>query len=134
MTPENPTTRAAKRYTQAVYLTLLASVITAYLSRTWLQHGLTAPARIMVAVLPAVPMLFCYLSAFRFMRETDELQARGIVDSTAVAGAITVTAAVIYSFLENAGFTRLSAEWTWGIFGVSWSICAAIFLWKYRHA
>lgn len=132
MKSRNPVTRANRRYRLSMLIAMVAYMGTLFGSITWLQHGLTGPARIFVALLPAVPVVFIFRAALRLLRETDELEARTIVESFALAGAITAMAAVTYGFLEGVGFPKLSAWWTWMVLMGSWPICRFIVLRKYR--
>jgi hypothetical protein len=56
----------------------------------------------------------------RQVRRMDEYQRSVMLETIAVAFAITGGVTFTYGFLENAGYPRLSMFTVWGVMGVSW--------------
>jgi hypothetical protein len=86
--------------------------------------------RTMLAVLPALPVLWMLWSVHVFMARTDELIRRVHKEALAVAAGVTAAFSIVYGLLEeSAGFPHLSARWAILVMGVAWAI-SSLLLWR----
>jgi len=123
MADTNPTAVAKRRYIIALCGCMAAYAVILIPAIWLLSHDVVAgPLRYAVALAPAVPIVFVWLTILRYWATTDELERRVMLESLGVAGAITALLAATYGFLEGAGLPHLSAWWTWTVFMASWLV------------
>jgi hypothetical protein len=77
--------------------------------------------RTAVALLPMLGVLVIIWVVVRHMRRVDEYVRLKVLEHIACAAGITVGFAFTYTFLEDAGFPRLSMVTVWFVFGGSWA-------------
>jgi hypothetical protein len=82
--------------------------------------------RTVVLVLPMIGFLLAIWAIARQVRRMDEYQRILILESFAIAAAITAGLSFTYGFLESAGYPRLSMFWVWGVMGGSWFLVALV--------
>jgi hypothetical protein len=112
-----------------------AYVVEIVLSR-WLLRGPMREAgrgwQVVVAMMPAVPMVFVLAAVVRLVRATDELCRQIYLESLAIAGGATALVAVSYGLIEGDGFPRMSAWWTYVIFMTAWAVATPFVRRRYR--
>lgn len=131
MNATNPTTQAQRRYVIEFTLAVAAYLVVLFATRLAFRN-LTGPWEPVVALLPVVPVIAVFVAVLRWLRATDELNRRIIVDSLAIAGGITALLAATYGFAESDFLPRPSAWWTWCVFMFTWAICATILRRRYQ--
>ncbi|MBV8490283.1 MAG: hypothetical protein JO199_07120 [Candidatus Eremiobacteraeota bacterium] len=128
MKPDNPTTKATRRYLTGLTLAITAYVVVLFAAYTAVERWQPAgPVRYLLLLAPLIPVAFLIPLVVRFLRETDEFERRIVTESLAIAGGVTAILAVTYGFLENTGLPHLSAWWTWVVLMGSWLV-ARIFV------
>jgi hypothetical protein len=84
--------------------------------------------RIVIALLPIIPVGLVFAAAVRFLLRTDELERQIAVISLAMAGGATALLSVTYGFLEVFRFLPPPSAWlTWSTFMLAWFI-ASVFV------
>ena len=77
---------AGKRYIRALWPIMIAYSISVFLSFWLIKRGIEwAPLRALVAVLPALALVFLMRAALRYLREIDELQRRIETEAIGIA-------------------------------------------------
>ncbi|HXB01736.1 MAG TPA: hypothetical protein VNV15_02830 [Opitutaceae bacterium] len=79
-----------------------------------------------------IPFVFFFVAAVRYTLRTDELNRKIIVESSAIAGGATALIALMYSFLERAGYPKPHAQWAYFTFMISFAIAALFFRRRYK--
>ncbi|MHB8179165.1 MAG: hypothetical protein ACYDA5_10510 [Vulcanimicrobiaceae bacterium] len=128
----NPTSQASRSYGVWVLAAMLVYFGLLFGSVVLLQRGVTGPLRILVAVVPALPIYVIFLAVVRYLARTDELQRRIQVESLALSAGVTAVLAVTYGFLENVGLPTPSAWWTWSVLGGVWLLASLGLRLRYR--
>jgi hypothetical protein len=118
----NPTTQAQKRYVFEFTLSIIAYIIVLFASVYWLNHGVTGPLKIVVAVVPVFPIIGIFIAGLRWYNGTDEYNRHVASTSMALAGCVTALCAVTYGFLENAGLPKMSVWLIYVLFMTVWGI------------
>jgi hypothetical protein len=62
----------------------------------------------------------------RHLGRIDQFQRRRLLETFAIAAAITAGLSFSYGFLETAGFPRLSMCTVWMVMGGSWGLVACV--------
>ncbi len=86
------------------------------------------PDGLVRTVLLASPMLgfLCAIWAIaRHVSGIDEYQRKFVLETWAIAAALTAAATFSYGFLETAGFPRISMFAVWGIMCGAWALVCA---------
>ena len=86
------------------------------------------PASLLRTVLLASPMLgfLCAIWAIaRHLNGIDEYQRKFVLETWAIAAALTAAVTFSYGFLETAGFPRISMFAVWGIMCGAWALVCA---------
>ncbi len=124
MKRDNPTVIASRTYKVQLTLTMVAYAIVLFGGIFFVKHfGIGGWLRVVILMLPLVPVAFMLPAILGFMRGTDEFTRRRFIDSLAIAGGITAALSVTYGFLEiAAGLPAPSAWWTWMVVMFSWGI------------
>lgn len=126
ISPDKANRQAAAHVITAVVTYLVLHALCTHLQEGMPQGGL----RILLAVLPALPVLWFLWSVHRYIANTDELHRRVHMEALAVAAGITAAFSIIYALLEeSAGFSHLSARWAFLVLGLAW-IGSGLVLWR----
>ena len=116
----------------------------AYLATTWISLRLLSGAladaplglRVLVGLLPIIPIGFAIRAVVRLARTGDELQQRIDVDSLAVAALVTGLGSLTASLLVQAGAFRPSAQdvlaWVFPALSVTYVIARVAAARRYR--
>ncbi len=100
----------------AVYAVLLFSAIS--FGRPMAAGAL----RTVVLLLPMIGFGLMIWTIARHVRRIDEYRRQNLLETFAIAAAITAAATFSYGFLETAGFPRLSMFTVWPLMGGSWML------------
>jgi hypothetical protein len=124
---------ANRKYTTRFTLAMIGYIVALVASLTILQSmELPGAAKIVVAVLPVVPILFGFYAFMDHIRSMDELQRKiqfeGFAFSLGMTGIITFTV----GFLENAGVPTFSLIWVLPISIAMWALGSAIAAKRYE--
>ena len=98
----------------------------------WARSLGESPWRFVVVLLPMIGVAACTWAMMRISRETDEMQARKVLEALVISAAGTVIASMAYGFMEEVGAPHISLMWVtvvWAFFfgvGMLWST------WRYR--
>lgn len=98
----------------------------------WARSLGESPWRFVVVLLPMIGVAVCTWAMMRISRETDEMQARKVLEALVISAAGTVIASMAYGFMEEVGAPHISLMWVtvvWAFFfgvGMLWST------WRYR--
>ncbi len=95
-------------------------------------RGVAPEWRAVLAVLPAVPILFVIRAFVRFLRGTDELQRRIQLESLAVAFGGGAFLAVAGGLLESAGVLHINPFWLYGAMMTLWVVALAVTSRRFR--
>jgi hypothetical protein len=109
----------------AVYIVLLFGAI---------RFGRPMPdgaLRTAILVMPMIGFGLAIWAIARHIGRIDEYMRRTLLETFAIASAITAAVTFSYRFLETAGFPRLSMFSVWPVMGSAWAlVCLARFLLK----
>jgi len=122
-----------KRYMNEFTLSMIAYVAILLASVYAIQNILMAqPLKIIVAVLPVIPVAFVLIAVMRLLKDSDELQQRmhllAITSSAVLTGFITFT----YGFLENLGFPPFPTIWVLPMMLALWGLGLGYFSRRYQ--
>ena len=110
----------------AVYVVLLFGSI--YVGRR-VDEGVL---RTVIMVIPMIGFGLMIRAIARHVARIDEYQRQRLLESLALAFAITGGLTFTYGFLETAGFPRLSMFTVWIIMGASWGAVSCMRNWWTR--
>jgi hypothetical protein len=109
----------------AVYIVLLFSAIR--FGRPMADGTL----RTIVLLMPMIGFGLAIWAIARHVSRIDEYMRRSMLETFAIAAAITAAVTFSYGFLETAGFPRISMFTVWPVMGTAWGlVCFARFLLK----
>jgi peptidoglycan/LPS O-acetylase OafA/YrhL len=125
--------KLAKRY----YVELSAAMVLyvlALIASIWVLQGgwIADDWRLIVALLPCVPLFLVVIAILRQLRQDDELQRKIQFEALAFAFAGTALTTFGYGFLENVGFPKLPTFGIWPIMAVLWIAGLLIVRRRYR--
>jgi hypothetical protein len=121
-----------RRYLLEVAVAMLAYMGAIMLSTRLLHGSVTGGLRVLIALLPLLPLIFMFVAVIRFVRYTDEMLRRVHIQAFAIAAGATAFLALTYGCLEMAGFPRLSAWWTFFCIDVIWGLAVWILERRYQ--
>jgi hypothetical protein len=107
----------------AVYMALLIPSVT---------YGSAMDAGALKTAALVCPMIGFFLMIWAVARQVgrmDEYQRGVMLETFAVAAAVTAGVTFTYGFLENAGYPRLSMFTVWGVMGSSWLVVGVFRRW-----
>jgi hypothetical protein len=122
-----------KRYGREFTLSMIAYMAMLIGSVYTIQNiPMIQPVKIIVAVLPAVPVVFVLIAVMHLLADSDELQQRmhllAITCSAVLTGFITFT----YGFLENLGFPPFPTIWILPMMFALWGLGLGYFSRRYQ--
>lgn len=121
-----------RRYLWEVAAAMLAYMGAIMLSTHLLHGSVTGTPKVLIALLPLLPLVFMFMAVIRFVRYTDELLRRMHVQAFAIAAGVTAFLALTYGCLEMAGLPRLSAWWTFFCIDVVWGLAVWVLERRYK--
>jgi hypothetical protein len=104
----------------AVYIVLLAASI------RWGRPMADGLARTIVLLSPMIGFALMIRAIARHVARIDEYQRLRMLESVALAFAITGAVTFSYGFLETAGFPKLSMFAVWIVMGASWGLVGIV--------
>ncbi|WP_157973735.1 hypothetical protein [Desertihabitans aurantiacus] len=116
----------AKTYHRELAVAIAAYVVLLLIAVLALPALETSPWRWPLMVLPVLPGLGVAWALLRFIRRSDELQSRIVVESLAIGFALGSLATLGYGFLQLAGAPPLSWIFVWPVYGLSWAVGSLI--------
>ncbi|MEV4781423.1 hypothetical protein [Burkholderia sp. LMU1-1-1.1] len=134
-TQAEPKFSAAERKAGAAYLRELFGGIAIYiallvLSIIYGQAMETGPLKTAVLTCPMIGFALMIWAIARQVGRMDEYQRIVMLETFALAAALTAAVTFTYGFMENAGYPRLSMFYVWGVMGCSWLIIGLLRCWK----
>jgi hypothetical protein len=109
----------------AVYIVLLFSAI--HFGRPMAEGTL----RTIILLTPMIGFGLAIWAIARHVSRIDEYMRQTMLETFAIAAAITAAVTFSYGFLETAGFPRISMFAVWPVMGGAWGlVCLARFLLK----
>lgn len=111
----------------AIYLVLLV------VSICWGGPLAEGPVRTAALLAPMLGFGLMIRAIVRHVSRIDEYQRLRLLESMALAFAITGAVTFSYGFLETAGYPRLSMFAVWGVMGASWGLVCAVRAWRERR-
>lgn len=97
-----------------------------FLAAHWLRNQPAEPWRVLVALLPLVPVALVFVAVLRFMLHTDEMIRRVHINALAIAAGLTAFLALTWGCLEMVGLPKPSAWWTFVCLDVVWGMAAFV--------
>ena len=98
-----------RRYNREFSFSMIGYAITLIASITILKRiELAQSLKVIITLLPAIPVTFVFIAVMRAVRDSDELQQRVHLLATTFAAVLTGLVTFTYGFLENIGFPKLS--------------------------
>lgn len=107
---DNATPALRRRYLRELLPSMLAYVLTLWLSVWWLQHLQAPLLRAAVALLPFPPVAFAVRAIVRYVRDADELQRRIELEAVSIATACVSLGYLAGGFLQAARVIDVSAS------------------------
>jgi hypothetical protein len=132
MNPQpNPAANALRSYCWQGGLSMTAYFIAVYVIGSYVHpNAMANPWRILVALLPIIPIIFAAVAFIRFFRATDELKRQIIVTTFAIAGGVYVFFNITCGLLVVAGIPKPSALCAFYVFSGSAAIASVLL---HRH-
>ena len=109
-----------------VYVVLLFSAI--HFGRPMAEGVL----RTVILVTPMIGFGLMIRAVARHLARIDEYMRRQLLETFAIASAVTAGLSFTYGFLETAGFPRLSMFTVWVVMGASWGLVGCVRRWLAR--
>ncbi len=98
-----------------------------------LRQGPAPWLKLVLALLPTLPVIWVMWSVIRYLGRTDELQRRVHLESLAIAAGVTAFLTLTYGFLEEfAGLPHIAAWWTFVLIDVVWAVTGCVLWRRYR--
>lgn len=112
----------------------IAAYVGAMLLAGHALHGwkLSEPIKLLIALVPLIPLALVFLAVIRFIRHTDEMLRRLHIEALAIAAGTTAFLALLYGCLELAGFPPLSVWWTFMSIDLIWGFTVCVLQWRRR--
>ncbi len=96
------------------------------------RFELPQAARVLLAVIPALPTLLVFVSILRGLRDSDELQQKVHFQAVVFAASLTALLTFSYGFLEGVGFPRMPTMLVLPLMFGLWGLGLAIFWRRYQ--
>jgi len=98
-----------------------------------IKHSNPGPWRYLLAVLPALPVIWVMWSLYKFLTRADELQRRLHLEALSVAAGVTALLTLTYGFLEDfAGLPHIPAWWTFVVIDIVWGATHCVLRNRYK--
>lgn len=130
---DNPTTLAARRDVLEVLISMALYVGVLFASIYGLNAGISGAWRMVVALLPILPIAAVFAACVRFLRNTDEMERQITFESLALSAGVTAMLAVTYGFLQNGAHLPCPDPWwTYGVIMAGWLVARPFVARRYR--
>ena len=122
-----------KRYMREFFSSMIAYALVLVASIQVIKAvELPQTLKVIVAILPTIPIVFVIIAIMRALQDSDELQQKvqfnAIMFSAVTTGLITFS----YGLLENVGFPSFPTIWILPIMFMLWGLSLAYFWKKYQ--
>lgn len=107
----------------AIYLALLLPSV---IYGPTMDHGIV---KIAVLICPMIGFFLMIWAVARQVGRMDEYLRGAMLETIAIAAAVTAGITFTYGFLENASYPRLSMFAVWGVMGSSWLVVGLLRRW-----
>ena len=108
----------------AIYAALLVASI------VYGQAMDAGPRKTAVLMCPMIGFVLMIWAIARRVGRMDEYQRIIMLETFALAAAVTAAVTFTYGFMENAGYPRLRMFYVWGLMGFSWLVIELLRCWK----
>jgi O-antigen/teichoic acid export membrane protein len=122
---------AGRAYAREFFAAMLGYVILLPISILVAQR-LDPPVRVLVVLVPIIPLAFALRAYVRFLGRMDELARRIQLEALGFAFGAAGMLTLSYGFLEGVGFPELSYIWVFPLMIALWGIGTAIASRRYR--
>ncbi|HEY3859883.1 MAG TPA: hypothetical protein VGM47_09795 [Gammaproteobacteria bacterium] len=99
-----------------------------------IKHAAPTPSlKVVLALIPTLPVIWVMWSLYVFLEHADELQRRVHLTSLSLAAGVTAFLTLTYGFLEDfAGFPHIPAWWTFVIIDMVWGASSCVLWCRYK--
>lgn len=99
-----------------------------------IKHGApSASMKVVLALIPTLPVIWVMWSLYVFLDHADELQRRVHLTSLSMAAGVTAFLTLTYGFLEDfAGFPHIPAWWTFVVIDLVWGATSCVLWCRYK--
>ncbi|HVC37814.1 MAG TPA: hypothetical protein VNF46_05370 [Gammaproteobacteria bacterium] len=124
---------ASRRYKYHVFMAMGLYIMVLFVCIHYLKTTPPGALRIVLALLPTLPVTWVMWSLFMFLTRADELQRRVHLESLALAAGVTAFLSLTYGFLEDfAGLPHIPAWWTFVVIDIVWGATGCVLWRRYR--
>lgn len=124
--------KARRMYTKEFAVRWIGYIIVSYITARLGNSGVGPMWRVVLAVLPIVPLAFAFRACVRYWRSSDELQRRIQSESCVIAFGSTVFVALVYGMLESVGLPHINMYLFIAVMIGFWSVAEAFLSRRYR--
>lgn len=122
-----------RRYMKELFLSMTAYIVILTTSLTILKnYEFSKFWQVVIALSPAIPVVFVIIAIMRLLIDSDELQQRVQLLATSFAAAVTGLVTFSYGFLENVGFPKFPTFFVFPMLIAIWGISLGYFSRRYR--
>lgn len=122
---------ADRRHRRRVWIGMCVYVVLILGCIYLIKHAApSTPLKVVLALLPTLPVIWLMWSLFEFLTHADELQRRVHLTALSMAAGVTALLSLTYGFLEDfAGLPHIPAWWTFVVIDMVWGATACV-LWR----
>ena len=122
----------SRSYSREMTGALLAYAVLLVAALTFGRPMADGPLRTAVLLTPMAGFALMIWAMARHLRRIDEYLRQSMLESVAIAAAITAGLTFTYGFLENAGYPRLSMFAVWPLMAMAWGLTNGLRAWLAR--
>lgn len=122
--------KAAARYLRELFGSIAIYIALLVPSVTYGPAMEPGPLKTVALTCPMIGFLLMIWAVARQVGRMDEYQRIVMLETFALAAAITAAVTFTYGFMENAGYPRMSSFWVWGVMGSAWLGIGLFRRWK----
>lgn len=124
--------KVAKAYRRELWLSILVYMALLFASIRFGRPLADGAFRTAILVTPMAGFGLMIWALARHLSRIDEYQRARMLESFAIAAAITAGLSFTYGFLETAGFPKVSMFNVWIVMGISYGLVGAVRKWLSR--
>lgn len=102
-TSDEPVRAAHRRYVREFFPAMAAYVVLLFVSLSLLKHVQAVPLKVLIALLPILPIVFVVRAMVRFVMASDELEQRLQLEAICIASLSVGLLSFAAAFLRSAG-------------------------------
>ena len=122
----------SRSYSREMTGALLVYAVLLVAALTFGRPMAEGPVRTAVLLTPMAGFGLMIWAVARHLRRIDEFMRQSMLESVAIAAAITAGLTFTYGFLENAGYPRLSMFAVWPVMAMAWGLTNGLRAWLAR--